>query len=103
MEENLVLAISTWTLLSSVVLPILVGIVTKEVASRGLKAVVLAFLAAANGAVSSAIQNEGILSQATLSAAVISFVVAVASYYGFLQPTNISPTVNEKTSDFGVG
>lgn len=103
MDDGIVLSISTWALLSSTILPILVGVVTKELAHSGVRATLLALLSAVNGAVSSAIQNEGILTSATVSAAFISFVVAVATYYGFLKPTDVSPKLNHKTKEFGIG
>ncbi len=89
--------------MSSVFLPILVGIVTKQVAHPALTSILLALFSAANGVVSSAILDHGIITKATLSAAFISWVVAVASYYGFLRPTGVAPAVQEKTADFGVG
>lgn len=103
MTESIVLDIATWTLLSSLVLPLLVGLVSKGVASKKLKATLLALFSVANGAVSSAIQNDGILTNATISAAVVSFVVAVASYYGYLKPSGTSAAVQEKTTNFGIG
>lgn len=97
------LDMSYWTLLSSLVLPLLVGIVTKDVASRAIKSTALLFLSAANGVVSSAIANAGILTKETAVAAVISFVVAVGSYYGFLEPSGAAAKVADKTSGIGVG
>lgn len=102
MTEGIVLDIATWSLIASLVIPLLVGVVTKEVASQGLKATLLALFSAANGVVSSAIQNEGLLTQATFTAAVVSFVVSVATYYGYLKPTGVAPAVAEKTSDVGI-
>lgn len=101
--DIIALNMSYWTLLSSLVLPLLVGVVTKDVASRGLKATALLFLSAVNGVVSSAIANAGILTKETVVAAVISFVIATGSYYGFLEPKGIAATVSDKTSGIGVG
>jgi hypothetical protein len=96
------LDIETGTLLVSTILPILVGIVTKKVTHSGIKATLLALLSAATGAINSAVNNDGILSKETLFAAFIAWVIAVATYYGFLVPTGVSPTVNEKTRNIGV-
>lgn len=78
------------------VLPILVGIVTKEVASGALKSVILAFLSAVTGLVNGAINADGLFTKEAVIAAAVTWVTAVATYYGFLKPTDVSPKVNAK-------
>lgn len=93
----------TWLqLIVAVVIPLLVGIVTKEVTSQGVKAVVLAALAAVAGLATAYIDSKGVLSKDALQNAVTYFIVAVGSYYGFLKPTGISAKVQSKTSNFGL-
>lgn len=93
------------SILIGTVLPILVGIVTKEVASGGLKSVLLLLFSAIQGLIVTATTVDGaaILSTEAIVVAGLGWVSAVASYYGFLKPTNVSGAVNTKTSDFGVG
>lgn len=89
-------------ILVGTVLPIVVGIVTKEVRSGALRSSLLAFLSAVAGAANMAIHDQGVFTKETIVAAAITFVTASASYYGFLKPSGISPTINEKTSEFGI-
>lgn len=91
------------TILGGTLLPLVVGIVTKEVAHRGLKAALLALLSGAVGAIDVIISEGGVFSKETIVAAGITWVTAVSTYYGFLKPTEISHTVNTATSGFGVG
>lgn len=90
-------------LLVAVVLPLVVAVVTKEVRSSGLKAVVLAALAAVSAALTAVIASDGVLTEATLQAGVEYFLVAVASYYGLWKPTGVAPTVAEKTDAVHIG
>lgn len=103
MEDAIVLGMSFWTLLSSLALPLVVGVVTKELASGALKSTVLLFLSVVNGVVSSAILNQGILTKETVIAAIISFVAATGAYYGYLKPSGTAPLVQEKTAGIGIG
>lgn len=94
------------TLLSAVVgvfLPILVGIVTKELASGGLKATVLAFFAAISGLITGAVQAGGAFTQEAVVAGFISWVIAVSTYYGYWKPTGTAAKVADVTSAVGVG
>ena len=93
------------SLLVGTLLPILVGLVTKLNVSGGVKAVLLLTLSVVQGAVVNATQVDGsaVFSKETLLLAGVGWVTAIASYYGLLKPTNISPKVNEKTAKFGVG
>ena len=95
--------INVLTILLSTVIPILVGIVTKEFAAGGLKAVILMAFSGLTGVVNSMIENEGVLTSETLTAAVVAWVTAVATYYGFLKPSGISEKVNTATAAVGVG
>lgn len=89
-------------LLVAVVLPIAVGLVTKEVSSGALKAVALAALTAVSAIATAVINDAGVLTQETLQMGVEYFLIAVASYYGFWKPTGVAPAVQEKTSSFGI-
>jgi small basic protein len=93
----------TWVqLIVAVVIPLVVGIITKEVTSPGIKAIVLAALAAVAGLATAYIDSNGVFSQQALQDAVTYFIVAVGSYYGLLKPTGVTAAVQQKTSNFGL-
>jgi hypothetical protein len=93
------------SLLVGAVLPLIVGVVTKLTASSALKAVALLFLSAVTGLIvnSTVADGSAVLSYQTALVAGLAWVSAVASYFGFLNPTGISPKVNNATSGFGLG
>lgn len=82
------------TLLVTVLLPVLVGLVTKASTSSSVKALLLAGLSAVTGVAGSLIQaNEAgrsvDLYPLALSAVSV-FVIAVASHFGLWKPTEVS-------------
>lgn len=105
MVDTSVITVDTGVLaaLSGLVLPILVGIVTKKVASRTLKATLLALFSAAAGVVAAAQGNGGVVSKETLLLALMAWVSAVATYTGIYKPAGVTETVQDKTADFGLG
>lgn len=98
----LVVDVGLATLAAGVLIPIVVNIVTKEVASSSVKSVLLLVLSAVAGLATVAISGGGVVTDAALLNAAVTFVVAVASYYGFWKPTGVSRTLAEKGSDFGL-
>lgn len=98
-----ILDAQTVSLLVGVVIPLLVGLLSKLNASSGLKAILNAFLSAIAGALT----TVTIVTEATLRDFVIAilstWVVSVATYYGIWKPTGVAGTVAVKTSGFGVG
>lgn len=98
----LVVDVGTATLAAGVLIPIVVNIVTKEVTSSSVKSVLLLVLSAVAGLATVAISGGGVVSDAALLNAAVTFVVAVASYYGFWKPTGISPALAEAGSNIGV-
>ena len=89
--------------LVAVALPVLVGVVTKEVTNGGVKATLLALFSAVAGALQSVLDNSGVLSTETLQLAVVTFIIAVATHFGFLKPTGIATAIQEKTDAKGIG
>jgi hypothetical protein len=79
--------------LVAVVLPILVGLVTKASTDARVKAILLALLSALSGVAQGFLQTPPGTTwdwqQAVLSA-VTTFVIAVAAYYGLWKPTGVS-------------
>lgn len=85
------------------VLPVLTGLFTKELASGALKASILALLSAVTGLVNGAITMGGAFTGDAIVAAAVTWMMAVATYYGYLKPAGVTEKVNAKTSSFGVG
>ncbi|MEX2267244.1 MAG: hypothetical protein WEA75_01020 [Acidimicrobiia bacterium] len=89
-------------LVSSIALPILVGIVTKEVAATWVKRLALALLGVAAAAVTQAINSDGSLDvESLLGQAVLAIAVAQGWYEGPLKP--VAQTVQDKTDALGIG
>lgn len=88
--------VQLWSLLVGVVLPLLVGVVTKEVTSAGLKAILLAAFAAVSGFVSEmlAAGDDFHLSTALITWAG-TFLVAVGSHFGFWKPTGVTASAQK--------
>ena len=100
MELNLD-SISVVALLVSVVIPLIVGVVTKaEGTSDTVKSLTLTGLSILSGVGQEyvdTLNNGGSFDVANAAgAAVVSFVIAVAAYYGLLKPTGVAGTVNAK-------
>lgn len=95
------------TLLLSVILPIVVGFITKQTASGTVKSLTLLFLAAVTGTVTSIQQQGGTFDwKHALLNTIVAFVIAVGMHYGLLKPTHVTGTegfVQIKTSSFGIG
>jgi hypothetical protein len=79
------------TLLLSLVLPMLVALVTKQVASPKLKSVLLLALSAITGTLTSIAAAGGEFEwKAAVIGTVLSFIVAVGTHFGFLKPVGIT-------------
>lgn len=91
------------SILLGVVIPVITGVVTKEVAHAGLKATVLLFLSGLTGVLASAQTNDSVISKQTLIFAAVAWAVGVATHFGWLKPTGVSDAVQSKTSNIGIG
>lgn len=102
---EITLAPQTVQIILGVLLPLLVGIVTKLNASKAVKSFVLLILSLIGGTLSQAIASDGsaFFSQETLISVATTWVVAIASYYGLWKPSGTSESVNTKTANFGIG
>jgi hypothetical protein len=82
------------TLLVTVVLPILVGLVTQRETNSGRKAVILAVLSAVTGfgseLLSALVQGQTYDAAAGLFTAVTALIVAIALHFGIYKPTGIA-------------
>lgn len=82
------------SLLVGIILPILVGIVTKTTTHAGAKAVLLALLSAVSGLLSEYMAGGDGFNWATAAITWLgTFLVAVATHFGFWKPTGISGAV----------
>jgi len=98
------LDVQTLNLISGTVIPLLVGFVTKKVASGGLKAVLNALLSAVAGAVSVGIAASGhIVVGEVITSMITTFIASTAIYYGMWKPTGVAGTVADVVPQFGLG
>lgn len=98
------LDVQTLNLVAGTVIPLLVGFVTKKVASQGLKAVLNALLSALAGAASIAIAASGhIVVGEVITSMITTFIASTAVYYGVWKPTGVAGTVADVAPKFGLG
>lgn len=98
------LDVDTLTLVVAVLIPLLTGVVTKYVASRGVKALCTLVLAIAASAVQVLIDHDGkVIASEWLNTTIVTYVIAIAGYYGLLKPTAIAETVQRWTYNVGIG
>ena len=92
------------SLLGGLIIPLITAVVTKKVASPGLKSLCTTLLSVVAGAVAVATQADGqvVLGQ-WLNGIFTSFIAAIATYYGFWKPTSIAPKLQDRTYNFGLG
>lgn len=91
-----------FALVAGVIIPLLVGLLTKLNAPSGVKAVLNFGLSAAAGllATTTEIDFEW---QPFLINWGFTWAISIATYYGLWRPTTVSTEVQEKTADFGIG
>jgi hypothetical protein len=102
-DFNLNVDPQVFALVTGVVLPLLVGLITKYDASPRVKALLLALLAGVSGALASLNSSEPVISGETLTQVAISWVTAILVYFGFWKPTGVTETLNWATRNFGFG
>lgn len=89
-------------ILVSMVLPLIVGVVVKQVAHPAVKSITLAFLSAVTALATTGLGSNGEIGTATIAQAVLSFIIAVGAYYGLWKPTGVAGSVNTATENFGI-
>lgn len=84
--------------ITSLLLPLAVGIVTKVSTSSGVKALVLLVSNAVAALVVTATQVDGsaVIEKETFLLWVIGLVISVATHYGVYKPTGVSNSVQDK-------
>lgn len=93
------------TTIISVVIPLLVGILTKLRAHPGVKAVMLIILNGVGAAIGTAVGVDGVavISRTTVYQFIVGCVVSIATYYGVWKPTGVSGGINRATATVGLG
>lgn len=89
-----------------VVIPTIVGLVTKKLASSALKSWVLLFLSAVSTVLVAAVTTGNFETEALVNGFFVTFVTAVAAHYGFFKPAGVTGTegvIQSATPTFGVG
>jgi len=85
-------------------IPFLVALVTKRVASGGLKGVINLLLSAIAGSVTYLVASDGGYDvTGFVNSTVNVFIVSITAYYGVYKPTGVSETVQNKTANIGLG
>lgn len=98
------LDVTTLNMLAGVVIPLLVGLVTKISASSAVKAMTNAVLSAIGGGIAIALEAHGAVNLKTWIMSIgVTFITSAATYYGFWKPTTVAPTIQEKTRNVGIG
>jgi hypothetical protein len=91
------------SVLTGVIVPLLVGLLTKLNAGRGIKAVINALLSAAAAALALIVPDVPFELRSFVITWAQVWVISIASYYGFHKPTGVAPAVQQSTANVGVG
>lgn len=91
------------SILLGALLPVLTGIVTKQLASSKLKATVLATLSLVGAAAASFLDGGAVNLDLLVSNLAVTWVTGVATYFGLLEPVGLTNWVQTKTSNLGLG
>ena len=90
--------------LCGVLIPLLVGLLTKLQAAAGVKAFLNAGLSGLSGVLATIVPDTGpwewktfLMKWATV------WVVSIATYYGLWKPAGVAPAVQESTAGVGIG
>lgn len=89
-------------LLAGVLVPLLVGVLTKISAPSGLKAILNAALSALGAALAQIVPGHFVF-KAFLIVWATTWVVSVATHYGLYKPTGVSQAVQSSTATVGIG
>lgn len=95
--------LSQWALLFGVIMPLVVGIVTKKVAHPGVKALTLFVLNAVNGVLTDFFATpNGFDWKGAAINALAGLLTSIGLYYGLYEHT-IAPKIADATARFGIG
>lgn len=102
--ETLHLDMATAAFLVGTLIPLATAFVTKLRASPGLKAVVTLLLSVIAGTINSIVEAGGEFElRPTVTSVILTWLTAIASYYGLWKPTNAAPKVASIAPASGIG
>ena len=90
------------TLVSVMVIPMLVAVLTRAQASAGLKSILNVLLSALASVLQQLIPGTFEWVPFFVNW-LVTFVFNVGVYYGFYKPTQVAPALNRSTGSFGIG
>lgn len=90
-------------LLTGVIIPLLVGLLTKLNASSTIKSILNFGLSALAGGLATVTSDAGFEWKPFLVNFAFTWVISIATYYGLWRPTGVAPAVQEATPEFGLG
>lgn len=95
---------TTVVTLVGILIPILTGLISKKVASGGLKSILTLVLSVLVSVIATLVASDGhgFAWHPFATAFISTFVVAIASYYGFWKPTGLAGSVAQATQSFGI-
>lgn len=94
---------STIAIISGILIPLVVGVISKTQASAGLKAILNAGLSALAGFLVVLVPDKPFsLKEAVVSIGTV-WAIGVATYFGLWKPAGVTEAIQEKTSGFGIG
>lgn len=103
-ESKVHLDVGVLTFIVATAIPILTGLITKANASSGVKAVTTLTLAIIAAAVQLAIEANGVVNLRTfLGNLAVTWIIAIATYYGLLKPTKVTQKAAAVAPNFGLG
>lgn len=103
--ESVELAPLLVTALTSVVIPLLTGLLTKLDAPSSVKSITMLVLATVNGLIVNATMTDGsaVITKEAALAALISILTAAVSYDKLLKPIGATTKLQAKTANVGIG
>lgn len=98
------LDVGVLTFIIATAIPILTAILTKSTANSSVKSVVTLTLALIATAIQRIVTANGVVNLRTAgSTFVVTWIIAIATYYGLLKPTGVTPGTAKATAKFGIG
>lgn len=95
--------INNWAILFAAFMPLLVGLVTKQMSSSGFKSVVLLALSTVNGVLTDWFASpDGFDWSGAIFTSLAAFLVAVGMHFGIWKKT-LEPPINIATANLGLG
>ena len=98
------LNVGVLTFIVATAIPILTALLTKSSASSSVKSVLTLTLALVATAIQRIITANGVVNLKTAASTfVVTYIIAIATYYGLLKPTGVTGGVNKASARFCIG